>query len=303
MARPSPSSSASRMGRSCHHCSPERSGYFSDFLADDRNSAISHRDALEAAQAEHDRVREAAIRAYELHGLEEERRRIELEQKKEQERLRVEASLLAEELRLRELRALSVPKLPPEPEPPREPTPRAVPPPPSPRKPAEANGHVPSPPPTAAPDAVVERATQTAQPSSLAAKPSHPALNPLAVAPNGQTPPRQVPGGLFSQQPNPLTLGGAGQGKQSILNPIAQAAPPAPKAVAAPPEDRYSQIHKELKKLRKDVVAQSKVGPLKGKLGEMRRSLRKSMGQLTDVRGANAQPVSQPPSCCIFSGY
>ncbi|UKZ72778.1 hypothetical protein TrVFT333_000413 [Trichoderma virens FT-333] len=106
--------------------SPE-SGLISRFLFDGRNNELSHQSALAAAQAEHKRVREAAIRVFELHSLQEERQRILELERKEQERLRVEAAIVEEERRLRELKAKTVPKLPPEPvpEPPKkvEPTP------------------------------------------------------------------------------------------------------------------------------------------------------------------------------------
>ncbi|KAM4056276.1 GLE1-like protein [Hirsutella rhossiliensis] len=93
----------------------------SSFLLDDRNTETSHLDALAAAQAEHDRVREAAIRVYELHELKEEHQRILDQERREQERLKAEAEIAAEEKRLQELRAKSIPKPPPPavPEPPK----------------------------------------------------------------------------------------------------------------------------------------------------------------------------------------
>lgn len=57
---------------------------------------------------------------------------------------------------------------------------------------------------------------------------------------------------------------------------------------------RYLAMHKQLKHLRKFVVDQSKSNTqMKKRLGEMRREVRKSVGQLTAEKGANRQPVSR----------
>jgi nucleoporin GLE1 len=55
------------------------------------------------------------------------------------------------------------------------------------------------------------------------------------------------------------------------------------------------RIHRALKALRKNLVEVSgQAGsPLKGKLGDMRREVRKSMGQLTAGKGANAIPLGK----------
>ncbi|KAL3957503.1 hypothetical protein ACCO45_008081 [Purpureocillium lilacinum] len=97
--------------------SPDR-GYRSSFLFDERNTELSHRDALAAAQAEHERIREAALRVYELHELKEEHQRILDQERREQERLKAEAEIAAEEKRLQELKAKTIPKpAPPRPHP------------------------------------------------------------------------------------------------------------------------------------------------------------------------------------------
>ncbi|KAL8727813.1 MAG: hypothetical protein Q9166_005805 [cf. Caloplaca sp. 2 TL-2023] len=55
---------------------------------------------------------------------------------------------------------------------------------------------------------------------------------------------------------------------------------------------RYLVIHKSLKELRKSMDQQAKQNPaLKGRMGDMRREIRKSMGQLREGKGANVQPL------------
>lgn len=55
---------------------------------------------------------------------------------------------------------------------------------------------------------------------------------------------------------------------------------------------RYLQIHQNLKRFRKEFWAQCKKDAnLKSKVGDMRRAIRTSVGQLTETRGANKQPV------------
>lgn len=56
---------------------------------------------------------------------------------------------------------------------------------------------------------------------------------------------------------------------------------------------KYMELHKRLKQLRKFVTDQSKANPqIKKRIGEMRREIRKSVGQLTSEKGANRTPVS-----------
>lgn len=56
---------------------------------------------------------------------------------------------------------------------------------------------------------------------------------------------------------------------------------------------RYLEIHRALKELRKFMTAQAKQNAhLKGAMGDMRREIRKSVGQLRDGKGANRVQVS-----------
>lgn len=261
--------------------SPE-SGLLSKFLFDGRNNELSHQSALAAAQAEHKRVREAAIRVYELHELREEHQRIIDLERKEQERLKAEAAIVEEERRLRELKAKTVPKLPPEPvpEPPKkvEPTPVHRPEVAKPQEPIKQN---------------ISEIKQ--QPTSNAAAPQ---LNGFL---GGQT--RPTTGNPFAptaqadsasklvNQSAPTT-----QATPAVRPPAAQS--PAALSTSAQKNalaNRYVEIHKELKKLRQVLQVEAKVpgSPLKGKMGAYRREIRVSIGQLTAGKGANAQPVSR----------
>lgn len=276
--------------------SPDRR-FVSNFLTENRNGELSHRDALLAAQVEHERVREAAIRVYELHELQQEHRRIVEQERREEERLRAEALIVAEEKRLRELKAKTIPKPPPEPEPKPAPEPPK-------QTPAEkqaiTNGSTPiqeskkaepsTTPPSDVkkpqPNGLFSTQTKPAQPSPLTVptqdKPAP--ANPFSAPAQTQPPPSSTP----LARPNGLAL------FKPAAVPIAKPAQPQVPSTTARVADRYSQIHKELKKLRNDLQAQARVAgsPLKGKMGTYRREIRVSIGQLTGGRGANAQPVS-----------
>lgn len=257
------------------------SGLLSNFLYDGRNNELNHQSALAAAQAEHKRVREAAIRVYELHELREEHQRILELERKEQERLRAEAAIVEEERRLRELKAKTVPKLPPEP----------VPAPPKKVEPTPA----PQPEPPKHQELVKQPISEIKQ---------QPAANAAAPQVNGFL------GGQNKSATNnafaPTAQVGSAPKPESRLQPPAQASPavqaPAAQAPAAGSlsaqkialAERYVEIHKELKRLRQVLQAEAKVpgSPLKGKMGTYRREIRVSIGQLTAGKGANAQPVS-----------
>lgn len=262
--------------------SPEN-GLLSNFLYDGRNNELNHQSALAAAQAEHKRVREAAIRVYELHELREEHQRILELERKEQERLRAEAAIVEEELRLRELKAKTVPKLPPEPvpapAPPKkvEPTPAPRPEPPTPQESVKP------------PISEIKQ-----QPTTNAATPQVNGFlggqNKLATN-NAFAPTTQA-----SSAPKPENrLAPPAQASPAVQAPAVQA--PAASSLSAQKNalaERYVEIHRELKRLRQVLQAEAKVpgSPLKGKMGTYRREIRVSIGQLTGGKGANAQPVS-----------
>lgn len=57
---------------------------------------------------------------------------------------------------------------------------------------------------------------------------------------------------------------------------------------------RYLELHQHLKKFRKHMEKLAKTDPtLKPKLGNMRRTIKKCVGQLTETKGANKQPVGE----------
>ncbi|KAF5677934.1 RNA export mediator [Fusarium heterosporum] len=267
--------------------SPDRN-IAATFLLDTRNNELSHRDALAAAQSEHDRVRQAAIRVFELHELKEQHKRIVAEERREEERLKAEAALVAEEKRLRELRAKTVPQLPPEPAPQ---------PPPAKPEPAKTNGITPvkdSKQPEASTTPATEAKKPAPAPASVPAN-TGPFSQPKPSNPFGTTPPSsqnpfQKANGSTTQPLAPASTAAL----QPVVKPTAPAVQPVQSTVT-PSVDRYSQIHQELKKLRKELAAQSKIAgsPLKGKLGAARREIRVAIGQLTGGKGANAQPINK----------
>jgi nucleoporin GLE1 len=237
-----------------------------------QDPATAHKDALDAAKEEHRRVRESALRAYRNHELKEDQQKLRILQTQEEERLRLEAErakLAAEVLELQR-KSIPVPA-------PREPTPppvirpqvtqKATNPPQSPPKPvttlSQPNGgfqalsspkpSAPTPPPPTASNGFRSPASQ-ADPS----RPSAPPERPPAVNHTKTTP------AISSSR------------RHHIF----------------PEAEKYLEIHKRLKQLRKFIADHAKNDPaLKKKMGEMRREIRKSVGQLTEGRGANKTPV------------
>ena len=291
--------------RSQTYTSP-RGSYLTNLLDEDRNAELTLSEALAAAQLEHDRVRETARRVFEQHEQEERHKRLREAEKKEQERLKREAEIAQEEIRLRELRAKSIPKPPPEPEPPKKPDPPKI------------ESPAPAPPPPAS----VKKEESPAKPTPPPAAETKPSPSPFAT----QTTPKPS---LFSpkpadQKPNPFASSSLTNG---VSTPSAQATapakaeqkpppaqPPAPSAVQSKAQPttavnkeapRYNAIHGELKQLRKNLMAESKTpgSPLKGQLGNFRREIRVSIGQLTSEKGANRVPVNLIILTKHTSGY
>ncbi|KEY73385.1 hypothetical protein S7711_01498 [Stachybotrys chartarum IBT 7711] len=246
--------------------SPDRRP-LSSFLSDDRNNELSHRDALEAAQKEHDRVRENAIRVYQLYELQEQHQRILDEERKEQERLEAEARIIAEEKKLRELKAKTVPR-PPEPKPEKPPTPEPQP---QPQRVQE----VPKPP------VPIKEEPRVDAPAAAVRPPMQSSHPPVAEVPANI---KSKPKASIQQQPTAAPT-------STTPAPTAQTA-----ASRQPPlVERYSQIHQELKKLRRNLqeLAKSAGQPFKGKLSDLRREVRISTGQLAAGKGANTQPMNR----------
>lgn len=289
--------------------SPDRHRYGS-YLSQERNNLNNHHDALNASKEEHDRVRDHAIRALEKHTFQLEQLRIQDEesrilekQKREKERLEREQRLREEELRLRELEAQKVPKLPPKPV-------------------TEAA------PATAKPDATgVNGAKEPAQPIVSSVEPAAVRAKPLpTITPSteptsgttraGNNPavgqqqgnlPKSNPFATASVAPTPSPFPAAQKSATTpfgqpaavkqvngfgAATPVPAATPPSVLVQAIQRPDRYVQIHQSLKKLRATVKQQMTTNvELKKNAGNMRREIRKSIGQLTGERGANKQQV------------
>ncbi|KAL1839343.1 hypothetical protein VTJ49DRAFT_1611 [Mycothermus thermophilus] len=275
--------------------SPQRSG-LDELFAEDRNSEARHRYLLEVAKQEHERIRKEAERVYREQLKREELQRIAEERRKEQERIRLEEErirheeqLAAERARLNELKAkkIEIPPPLPEPEPPAAPvtngtTPAA--------QTAKQNGPVQTNGPATKPAPAIQSGglfgslgPKTATAPSIggllfSSQPTPPAQSQL---PPPAPPASSVPA---STTPKPNGVGPASESSRSTAPSEAQIAP-----------DRYIEVHKNLKLLRKSVMEQAKTNPaLKARLGDMRREIRKSVGQLTVASGvAGVNKVQQ----------
>ncbi len=278
--------------RSRQWSSPSRSR-IAEFLAENRHTELSHQDALAAAQAEHERVRHAAIRVFEDHELKEEHRRLQereeiiiQQQRREEERICNEERVRAEEERLRALKLKTVPKPPPE-------------------APAASSSNSTSRPQLngsassgsiAATNSAYKLGTillqgnesSVASPQSLNA-PVLP-VNGTKVAQPAQA--QSLPQGqhVASTKPSPSAT-------PSVISsfprpPTSQQNSLSTVPTSKPPVDRYVVIHQNLKKLRASLAEQAKSSPpLKARMGDMRRELRKSLGQMVAEKGANKKQV------------
>ena len=276
----------------------------SDFLSDDRNNALSHREALDAALAEHMRINATALQALSIYEDEQEGKRLKqledeilAKQRREEERLQKERKLREEQERLRALEEQSIPKLPPKPAPqpaPQQQQQQQLPQDPAARPERPLNGIAGTP---GQNDAAAGAATAT-KPSPFSLAPTAPTSGAAKVAPtpvSGQTASASPFGSKPAAAPaaNPF----------AAATPVSTAPAQPAKPLAAPEQDRYVQIHKNLKRLRASLVEQAKTNAaLKSTMGDMRREIRKSLGQLTSAKGANRKQVSAPrPSATIHS--
>ncbi|KAK4177635.1 putative nucleoporin GLE1 [Triangularia setosa] len=276
MQRTSPSPA-----RSYDVSSPHRAD-LAEIFNQDRNSPARHRQILETSRKEHTRIREEAERVLQEARLREERDRVLEQRRKEEERIKTEQELAAERVKLNALKAkkIEIPPLLPDPEPPvapkvaPKPTPPATVPPPA----NNLNGQQSTP--QSNGTSPFQSIAPPAQPSSsLFATKAPPAPTP------SPTPPAPAPAPAPAAKPanSILGIGGLLNGTNTQANGAtgtAQAAPPS--ARVAPTIDRYTVIHNNLKGLRKMMAEQAKINrALKERMGDMRREIRKCMGQLT----------------------
>lgn len=240
--------------------------YDHDIRFENRNAEDVHNDALLAALAEHERIRETALRAYELNELRLEQERLRQHAAQEEERVRIETERAKEECRLREIenQKKQIPV----------PAPRVKTPPPRAPSPPVQAAHAPKPLPVEKPAPIAQ--IPLAKPPTIAPQLAAPSNIFQAVA-HKPAPPTQ-PRSQETVQP---------------ARPVPTQSPANSSSHTLPHIERYAEIHQILKKLRKMIVDEGKRNlPFKKKTGEMRRAIRTSMGQLTGEKGSNKQPVS-----------
>lgn len=281
--------------------SPSSRSVISDILAGDRNSEARHRLLIEAARREHERVREEAERVYQEHLWRQEQERLIEERKKEEDRIRQEEQLAAERRKINALKAkkVEIPPVLPDPEPVKAPPPA----------PKPASTPTPSQPlATQLNGSSLFGKTPDTQAASASAAPkgfgafgqTSTSAQPATAAPKQTTPPIAA-----SSSPAVNNLLGNSTQVNGVTAPATVAKPQAP-APAQQGPDRLTVIHKNLKLLRKSMLDQAKANPaLKSRMGDMRREIRKCVGQLTGGgAGVNRQQVLTRTSFCsrIFGG-
>lgn len=192
--------------------------------------------------------------------------------KAEEARLRAEQAAREEQERLREIAAKKIPPLPPLPTPKIEQQPTAT-----------------------QPQASVPSASTTAQAPAAPAKPNPSPQSSLQPLAQGRAAAATVNGSATLKPPN--------------SNAFAAPSPtpaPAPKTTTAPtptpaPHDakrqRATELHKSLKQLRAAMASQaSQNKALKSRSGDLRRELRKVIGQLSLDKDGNKVVVSKCPT-------
>ncbi|KAK6071775.1 GLE1-like protein [Seiridium cupressi] len=261
--------------------------------------------------------------------LEDEEAQVVEKQKRERERLERERKLREEEKRLRELEAQQIPKLPPKPPPATVATSPKVE---ATGTNGIAKDTRPTGPssslfglPSSGPFAATPTTVQANGGSSAGVKPAAgptpqqatpdigketgnaPKSNPFAATTKAATTSNAAPApSPFATAPKPAAPATNPFGKPAgspAVNGSSTAAPtPIPSAAAssaaqtqaAQRTDRYVQIHQSLKRLRASLKQQMTTNQdLKKNAGNMRREIRKSIGQLTGERGANKQQLEK----------
>jgi nucleoporin GLE1 len=225
---------------------------------------------------------------------EEERRQILAREQKEHERIRKEQELAAERRKLHELQAQKV-DIPPEPKPTPEPpkvTTSGAPAASAVKAPTAAPASLFGKPPTSpanAPQQSTASSLKEAPKTAFAPQSDKQQQNAFSTSGLGAFsapaaaklfPPAQAPGAGITQQAQP-------KAQQNGTTPTAAAA--APQVTQVLP-DRYEIVHRSLKDLRRFMLDQAKTNAaLKSRMGDMRREIRKSVGQLTHGVGNRKQ--------------
>lgn len=277
-----------------------------------RNSEAIHFEVLESSRLEHVRIRENALRVFELYQLREQQKRDRFTADLEEKRIRLHEEAALDELKRRDLeeRARNIPAGPapaktpsPSPPPPPPPPGAATPPPlarerPTPPAQVAPPAQTSLPPPAqAAPSTrnttLEESSVQTTTAATGSAFIQAPTANPAPVrlAPA----PTPLPKPTASTQPLAFTPPAP---RLTESTPVAQAAHPvstaSPEVSTLPHFQRYKTIHGELKSLRKNMeIEKSRSSVINSKMGDLRRAIKKSIGQLTHSgeKGVNKKPV------------
>lgn len=262
-----------------------------DFLSDTRNSPEAHKRNFQDAQKEHQRVLEAALHVYELHQLAEANRQIEEEELRRselvaEEERRIENGRQAKIKQLEDEARLAAQKAAPIPKPT---IPVSLP-------PTTVSAETQEVVPAAAPVATMQAATgakteafENSEPSSNLRQDRSKSPNPFAntnarlAQMNEQPQPRggqpSIPLSSVNTPYSPVASGQPTTEKANGATALAKLSSATPQVSEV---DRHIQVHKNLKGLRRFVIEQSKTNvSLKQHVGEMRRDIRKSFGQLT----------------------
>ncbi|KAK3997488.1 nucleoporin GLE1 [Cladorrhinum sp. PSN332] len=242
-----------------------------------RNSEARHAHVLEVSAKAHTRLREDAEKILQEAILREETERILKEKRREQDRLLAEQKLAEERQRLNELKKkkIEIPPLLPDPKPE---TVTAV------------NGNAK---PIQSQTAPVAIQANNAFEQPATANATQPSVNPFGGKVPVQAPVAAPAAPIVPKQPaepvksssSVLGINGLLNGNATINGTVSTTATPKP--VPTPPAqasqpDRYTDIHKNLKVLRKSMTEQAKINrALKERMGDMRREIRKCVGQLT----------------------
>lgn len=252
-----------------------------EILHEPRNTEARHKELLESSAKAHTQLRQEAERVLQESILREQTRRVLEEKRREQERIQAEQKLAEERQRLNELKKkkVEIPPLLPDPKP------EIVP---------AVNGNVKPVASQTPPPANQDTNNAVQQPAAQIAA-IQPSINPFGARAPAQAFTSITPDApIASPKPvaEPAKQPRTALGLNAILNGNSLtngsvSANKTPKAAPTPPTqapqlDRYTVIHQNLKILRKTMMDQAKVNrALKERMGDMRREIRKSVGQLT----------------------
>ena len=234
---------------------------------------IVHKQALAAAAAEHNRIRESAelVRKELEQQVQNERRKRDEEQRRELERRRQEqVEREIEEKKLLEKEKAKTAELEAKKA---EQTERIR------RAEAEAAAHQ-----KAEKDRQSSEAAARAQKEKQNVEVQRRLAEPKAAQQTPAPATERTPAATSSAPPPAITAPSSSVPAQPTRNPEREAE-----------HERYLEIHKRLKELRSFMKAEGDKSPdLKTNMGNMRREIRKSVGQLRAGHGANKTPVSPP---------